>query len=222
MYFGLSFSRIGVDFRGLMVPIFTKTVLDTFNAATLKVTRQFEVDMENFTLINKIASSVSAADTKSADLLLPPDSLLDFYPIAIYCNGLLTSLNELRHCSPIALAHDITVVLQTSLESVARTLLNFYRQEQQAFGHTEKANFVRFCTSFSGDLVPYLQRCLHDLFPPAMLMARLGINAMTLQKEGLGYLQVKPILEPLVRLLPAAARTVDVAAAAVEEPVAVQ
>lgn len=201
MYFGLSFSRVGVDFRGLMVPIFTKIVLDTFSATTLKVTRQFEVDMENFTLINKIASAVSL-DTKPTDSLLPPDSLLNFYPLAIYCNGLLTSLNELRHCSPIALAHDITIVLQSSLECVARTLFNFYRQEQQAFGHNEKENFLRFCTCFSGDLVPYLQRCLHELFPPAVLMNHLGINAMTLQKEGLSYLQAKPILEPLERLLP--------------------
>lgn len=209
MYFGLSFSRVGVDFRGLMVPIFTKIVLDTFTASTLKVTRQFEIDMENFTLINKIAASVSTADTKSSDLLLPPDSLLDFYPLAIYCNGMLTSLNELRNCSPIALANSITTVLQTSLESVSRTLFNFYRQEQQAFGHNEKENFVRFCTCFSADLVPYMQRCLHELFPPAVLMNHLGINAMALQKEGLSYLQAKPILEPLVRLLPTAASAVE-------------
>lgn len=208
MYFGLSFSRVGVDFRGLMAPIFTKIVLDTFSSSTLNVTRQFDIDMESFTLINKIASSVSS-DTKSSDLLLPPDSLLDFYPLAVYCNGLLTGLNELRHCSPISLAHDITTVLQSSLEMVARTLLNFYRQEQQAFGHSERENFVRFCTCFSGDLVPYLQRCLHELFPPSVLMNHLGINAMTLQKEGLSYLQAKPILEPLVRLLPTAARPVE-------------
>lgn len=203
MYFGLSFSRVGVDFRGLMVPIFTKTVHDTFAASISNVTRQFETDMDSFTLINKIASS-SAADVKSNDPLLPPDTLLDFHPLAIYCNGLLASLNELRHCSPVSLAHDVTAVLQASLEGVARILLNFYRQEQQAFGHTERDNFVRFCTCFSGDLVPFVQRCLAELFPPAVLMAHLGVNAMTLQKEGICQLLSKPILEPLVRLLPAA------------------
>lgn len=205
MYFGLSFSRVGVDFRGLMVPIFAKTILNTFNASIYKVTRQFENDMENFTLINKMTSAISNA--KSTDLLLPPETLLDFYPMAIYCNGVLASLNDLRHCSPVSLAHDVTAVLQASLETVARCLFNFYRQEQQAFGHNEKQNFVRFCACFSTDLVPYLQRCLHELFPPGVLVAQLGINAMTLQKEGLSYLRPKQILEPLERLLPA--RVVD-------------
>lgn len=201
MYFGLSFSRVGADFRGLMAPIFTKVILANFKGAIFKVARQFESDIESFTLINKIQST-KAVNAHKTDDLLPPETLLDFYPLAVFCNGLLLALNDLRHCSPIALANDVCVEIQISLENVARNILNFYRQEQQAFGSNERENFVKLCSCFAYDLVPYMQRCIHVLFPPATVIAHLGINAMTLQKEGLTYLQQKIILEPLDKLLP--------------------
>lgn len=200
MYFGLSFSRVGADFRGLMAPIFTSVILNTFNGTIFKVSRQFEEDMENFTLINKIAGTVLT--TSKLDSHLPPETLLDYYPLAVYCNGILTALNDLRHCSPISMANDVTVVIQNSLESVAKQIFNFYRQEQQAFGSAERENFGKFCSCFAYDLLPYMQRCVHVLFPPAGLIAHLGINAMALQKEGLTYMELKKILQPLERLLP--------------------
>ena len=30
MYFGLSFSRVGADFRGILIPIFNQSVMKTF------------------------------------------------------------------------------------------------------------------------------------------------------------------------------------------------
>jgi hypothetical protein len=50
MYFGLSFSRVGADFRGLLAPIFIKTVSQNFEHAVRKASKKFEQDMENFTL----------------------------------------------------------------------------------------------------------------------------------------------------------------------------
>jgi hypothetical protein len=50
MYFGLSFSRVGADFRGLLAPIFIGTVSRNFEHAVRKASKKFEQDMENFTL----------------------------------------------------------------------------------------------------------------------------------------------------------------------------
>lgn len=50
MYFGLSFSRVGADFRGLLAPIFIGTISQNFEHAVRKASKKFEQDMENFTL----------------------------------------------------------------------------------------------------------------------------------------------------------------------------
>lgn len=206
MYFGLSFSRVGADFRGLMVPIFVQVTVQNFATSIQKVTKQFEMDMENYTLINKMTlnsiGNIGKGNQIDLTNLSPPETLLNFQPLALYCNGVLTAMNDLKHCSPIAVINEITECIQKSLERVAANILNFYRQEQQALGVKERDNFVKFCCSFAFDLVPYVQRCIHDIFPVNVLTTYLGINAMTLQKDGLSYLDKKKILESLEHLLP--------------------
>lgn len=205
MYFGLSFSRVGADFRGLMASIFTKTITAKFCNSVQRRTKQFEVEIENYTLINKPASGLRRQRKISEGLNegnQPPDTLLEFQPLAAYCNNLLTIFNELRLCAPVAIADDITKAIQSSLEAVARNVLSFYKQEQQAFTANERDNFIRLCSCFAYDLVPYIQRCLHFLFPPNVLATHLGINVLQLQKEGLTYLKQKQICEPMEYLLP--------------------
>lgn len=203
MYFGLSFSRVGADFRALIVPIFTKVIFKHFNSLITKTTEQFEMDMDNYTFINKISINVLNAMSKSdPQTLSPPETLLNFQPLALYCNGILNALNEFRNCAPITLVNDITIKLQDSLKIVAKNIAKFYRQEQQALGAKEKDNFVKFCCAFTYDLVPYIQRCIHDVFPINNLTNYLSINAIALQKNGMSYLQKKSILEPLEHLLP--------------------
>jgi len=50
MYLGLSLSRVGADCRGLLAPIFAKTVQNSLEVALRRASRQFEQDMETFTL----------------------------------------------------------------------------------------------------------------------------------------------------------------------------
>lgn len=204
MYFGLSLSRVGADFRGLMASIFIRTITKKFTDAVFHCTKQFESDIEAYTLINKPAGAMRRRKTsvESVEGNQPPETLLDFYPLGIYTNGLLKIFNELRVCSPIAIADSVTKTLQLSLENVAKNILNFYKQEQQAFTPTERDHFFMLITSFAYDLVPYIQRCIHFIFPPNVLATNLGINVLQLQKESLTYLRQKQILEPLQHLLP--------------------
>lgn len=50
MYFGLSFSRVGADFRALAAPIFVKTVQRNFEVAVRQATKNFEANMDKFIL----------------------------------------------------------------------------------------------------------------------------------------------------------------------------
>lgn len=201
MYFGLSFSRVGADFRALMAPIYIRIIKQNFANSIQTVNQNFDRDLERYTLINKVASGIHNRRI-DVDEMNPPETLLDFHPLAVLCNGYLNVLNELRLCAPIAIANDVTKNIQVSLEFVARKILSFYRQEQQAFSSNEREYFVKFCSCFAYDLIPYIQRCIHVLFPQATLTAALGINLITLENEGITFIQQSIILEPIKHLLP--------------------
>lgn len=210
MYFGLSFSRIGADFRALMVPIFLRVIRKNFENAISKVNQNFAQEIERYTLINKVTlhtrahkvDTTSATTAQEQESFIPPETLLDFHPLAALCNGYLNALNELRLCAPVALANDVTRALQSSLEFVATKVLGFYRQEQQAFTNAEREAFVKLCSCLAYDLIPYMQRCIHAIFPQQTLTNHLGINLLTLEQQQITYLQQQKILEPLRHLLP--------------------
>lgn len=57
---------------------------------------------------------------------------------------------------------------------VTRQILVFHRAEESAFSSREKELFVKFCCCYAEDLLPFLNRCLQVLFPPAQLALILG------------------------------------------------
>lgn len=63
MYFGLSFSRVGADFRALIAPIFVKTVVNNFSSAIKKATKKFDADMEKF-ILSKNITTIHAPHSK--------------------------------------------------------------------------------------------------------------------------------------------------------------
>ncbi|XP_013109965.2 conserved oligomeric Golgi complex subunit 8 [Stomoxys calcitrans] len=208
MYFGLSFSRVGADFRALMAPIFVRVIKEKFLKSISTVNENFEMELEKYTLINKItvhtrnATTTATSETNELESYAPPESLLDFHPLAALCNGYLNALNDLRLCAPTALANDVSLALQQSLEMVAKRVLAFYRQEQQAFTANERETFTKLCYCFAHEMIPYLQRCIHAIFPPMTLCSHLGVNLNALENMGITYLQQKDILEPLKHLVP--------------------
>lgn len=57
---------------------------------------------------------------------------------------------------------------------VTKIILAFHRAEEAAFSGREQELFTQFCTAFLEDLLPYLNRCLQVLFPPAQIAQALG------------------------------------------------
>ena len=62
-----------------------------------------------------------------AGQLYPPTILLDFFPLAAYCNHVLTAFNDLRLCAPVNLACQVVAALSASLLDVNRVILAFHR-----------------------------------------------------------------------------------------------
>lgn len=201
MYFGLSFSKVGCDFRSLLVPIFTKQIMEKFKNSIAKAMIAFEKSIENFTLINKNLPNIPWKN-KDQDPLHPPDSLLEFYPLAEYLNHVLKTLNSFRVCAPISIANEVIDSLQKSLIFISKSILILHSQEQQAFTNSSKDAFTRLCMSFSDDLIPYIQKCIHIIYPPNQIATKLGISVQTLQEERISFLNKDLIIEPIKHLLP--------------------
>ncbi|XP_004704873.1 conserved oligomeric Golgi complex subunit 8 [Echinops telfairi] len=208
MYFGLSFSRVGADFRGQLAPVFQRVAINTFQKAIQEAVEKFQDEMNSYTLtvIPAIlgSSQIPAATTVAQPgTLQPPMVLLDFPPLACFLNNILVAFNDLRLCCPMALAQDVTGTLEDALTKVTKVILAFHRAEEAAFTGGEEELFVQFCTVFLEDLVPYLNRCLQLLFPPAQIAQTLGIPPAQLSKFGnLGHVNIVNIQEPLAFILP--------------------
>ncbi|XP_063990637.1 conserved oligomeric Golgi complex subunit 8 [Diachasmimorpha longicaudata] len=200
-YFGQSFGRVGADFTSRMSDIFVRVIGGRFQKSVYKTTRRFEKDMETFTLINKLHRLDVKVESpgKSEN---PPEELVNFYPLAEYCNGLIATFNELRVCPPVALAEYCTQTIEESLQCVAKGILVFYKQEQQAFTASERESMMKFAECFSDQLVPYIQYCIHAIFPQNQIAMHLDITVGQLQKSGITFLDRKKIVEPLSTLLP--------------------
>ncbi|XP_071401190.1 conserved oligomeric Golgi complex subunit 8 isoform X2 [Centroberyx affinis] len=207
MYFGLSFSRVGADFRGQLAPMFQRVAADTFHKAVQEAVGKFQEDMNLYTLISLpsvLGGTIPAvAPGTQPGTLQPPMSLLDFQPLACFLNNILTAFNDLRLCCPIGLAQDVTKYLEDALMMVTKLILVFHRAEESAFSSREKELFVQFCCAFAEDLVPFLNRCLQVLFPPAQLALILGVPPTQVHKYGsLGRIDASAVLEPLDFVLP--------------------
>ncbi|XP_020844743.1 conserved oligomeric Golgi complex subunit 8 isoform X1 [Phascolarctos cinereus] len=207
MYFGLSFSRVGADFRGQLAPVFQQVALNTFKKAVQEGVEKFQDEMNSYTLISAPAalrSAIPAAvPVTQPGTLQPPMGLLDFPPLACFLNNILVAFNDLRLCCPVALAQDVTASLEDALGKVTKIILAFHRAEEAAFSSREQELFIQFCTVFLEDLVPYLNRCLQVLFPPAQIAQILGIPPTQLSKfRNLGHVNIQVIQEPLAFILP--------------------
>ena len=82
--------------------------------------------------------------TEEADPLRPPPVLMDFLPLAELCNTVLSSLNQIRLATPLALAIEITERVQSILESACSTLCAREARFNQATStDTELQSFKR-------------------------------------------------------------------------------
>lgn len=124
MYFGLSFSRVGADFRGQLAPVFQQVAISTFKKAIQEGVEKFQDEMNSYTLISApviLGSSnlPAAMPVTQPGTLQPPMVLLDFPPLACFLNNILVAFNDLRLCCPVALAQDVTGTLEDALAKVS-------------------------------------------------------------------------------------------------------
>lgn len=205
MYFGLSFSRVGADFRGLLPPLFHMAAMKAFSTAVIDATERFNETMKSYSP-QPLSSSVTATmlstmtakpDDTGADLH-PPSSLLQHPPLAAFTNSVLSAFNELRHCAPLALVSPVTEVLQSSFASVIHTTCAFHRAEAAALNESERATFANFCQVLGKQLIPYINRCLEAIFPSSALSIVQGVPSAASTSLRLDVKRLHVLLEPVM------------------------
>lgn len=194
MYFGLSFSRVGADFRGLLAPIFQNAAVMGFQNILTEANKRFALDMQSYNLLAQTNTVGSVPYSAQGSELNPPAILLDYSPLAVYCNHILNGFNELRLCAPISVAHEVAEALKGSLLEVNNVILSFHRTEEATFDKREQEKFAKFCDVYGETLLPYVNKCLQALFPPHQFYAFIGVQV--------NIFDVKTVMNRIKHLMP--------------------
>ncbi|CAH4028494.1 unnamed protein product [Pieris brassicae] len=194
MYLCLSFGRVGADLRCVLTPLFRNSVISQFTCGLEKVDFNFEQQMKSY----KVASIKNIARPINENMQSgPPEILLDYYPLAEYCNGLLNVLNSIRVTAPLNIVKDVYYAFKKSLEQAVQILIVFYHREQQTFTDIERQNYMSFCACFTEDLVPYISKCLSTSFPPSLIAEMLGVTLTVLQESKILHIDQDKLSQPL-------------------------
>lgn len=202
MYFGLSFSRVNIDFRPLLIPIFQNAVINKFQTDVELSTQKFEKTITVY-IFSSFTNTAILVPTLSEDSLQPPNCLLDFHPLAQYCNDIINALNDLRLCCSFSLLTDIIKIITVSLERLVKVLVDIYYKRMLSTNEQESKHFIRFCFLLSTELIPHFNKCLSAIFVPEDISQVLGITSMEFKKfEHLCKLNPKIITKSLETILP--------------------
>lgn len=58
-----------------------------------------------------------------------PSPVFEYYPLAKFCNGVMSALNDLGEYAPYAAADEITKCLHTTLHNASCALFSMYYQD---------------------------------------------------------------------------------------------
>lgn len=191
MYFGLAFSRVGLDFRVLMVPLFEDAILEQIKKQINEANLKFEDSMNKLNWSELYSENQSQSQQQQqqqidminkTSLINPPITLLDYTPLAVYLNCLLGCFNELRLCAPLSLFTQVTVLMRESLKRMSSFLNVYFRKEKQTFDSNELNLFKDLIQQLAFKLIPFLEQCLFVLFPIDQLEKVLNIQQNDLIK----------------------------------------
>lgn len=194
MYLCLSFGRVGADMRCVLTPLFRNNILIQFHSGLDKADNHFDNQIKAY----KVPSIKNVPRPMSENMASgPPESLLDYYPLAEYCNGLLSVLNSLRVTAPLNIVKEVYSSYRKSFEKAVNNLMAFYHREQQAFTDIERQNFLALCVCFTEDLVPYIIKCLSQSFPSTQVAELLGVTMTVLQESKILHIDQVAICKSL-------------------------
>jgi len=128
--------------------------------------------------------------------------LVNYTPLAVYCNALLTAFNDLRLCCPLSTVLNIKQLITDSLIHIRNLLTKYYNSEKVTLTVIESEHFIDFLRIFISIFIPYISTCIQALFPDAQLARELGVSVLDIsEKSKLNRIDIDHIIEPIKNII---------------------
>lgn len=159
MYCAMGLGWVGLDFRGLLPPLFEEAVLNLFskNMSTAVENFQLVLDSHRWVPLPGVGFSANSFGDENHEDVTPPSNLMEHPPLAVFVNGVSAAMNELRPCAPIRLKHIIAQELIKGLQSVSDSLLRY--NTTRMLRENESVLFLSLCRAFIEVAFPHCAKC---------------------------------------------------------------
>ncbi|XP_073114982.1 conserved oligomeric Golgi complex subunit 8 [Elaeis guineensis] len=165
MYCAMGLGLVGLDFRGLLPPIFEDAVLNLFskNMSTAVDNFQVVLDSHRWVPLPSVGFTTNGAIDESYDDVSPPSILMEHPPIAVFVNGVSAAMNELRPCAPVSLKHVLAQEIVKGLQAVSDSLVRY--DAVRVLRGNESNLFLSLCQVFVEVAYPYCATCFGRCYP---------------------------------------------------------
>ncbi|KAG1367573.1 conserved oligomeric Golgi complex subunit 8 [Cocos nucifera] len=165
MYCAMGLGLVGLDFRGLLPPIFEDAVLNLFSKNMSTAVENFQVvlDSHRWVPLPSVGFTTNGAIDESHDDVTPPSILMEHPPIAVFVNGVSAAMNELRPCAPVSLKHVLAQEIVKGLQAVSDSLVRY--NAIRVLRGNESNLFLSLCQVFIEVAYPYCATCFGRCYP---------------------------------------------------------
>lgn len=165
MYCAMGLGLVGLDFRGLLPPIFENAVLNMFSKNMARAVENFQVvlDTHRWVPLPTVGFTTNGQREESQDDVSPPSLLMEYPPLAVFVNAVSVAMNELRPCAALSLKHILAQELVKGLRAVSETLLSY--NSTRMLRDNESSLFLALCQAYIEAVYPYCATCFGRCYP---------------------------------------------------------
>lgn len=165
MYCAMGLGWVGLDFRGLLPPLFEDAVHSLFskNMRTAVENFQLVLDSHRWVPLPAVGFPTNASYDESQEDVSPPSSLMEHPPLAVFVNGVSAAMNELRRCAPMSLKTVLAQELVKGLQAVSDSLLRY--NATRMLRQNESTLFLSLCRAFIEVVCKHCTACFGRCYP---------------------------------------------------------
>ncbi|KAL5715814.1 conserved oligomeric Golgi complex component [Ranunculus cassubicifolius] len=167
MYCAMSLGWVGLDFRGLLPPLFEDAVYNLFSKNMRTAVENFQLVLDSYRWVQiapvGFQQSNGLSTQESQDGVSPPHSLMDHPPLAVFVNGVSAAMNELRPCAPTSLKKVLAQELIKGLQTVSDSLLRY--NATRMLRQSDSVHFLALCQAFVEIVCPHCTMCFGRCYP---------------------------------------------------------